>query len=254
MTRTERFELTERTRPERRATRIARAPSRVQTSRRGRRRVVRDPDRLRLVVERDHRRDRSEDLLARDAVVVPRLDERAGEPEPWRVGRIAAEERLAVDEAEATVSRCAAEISGPISVASSRGIADPDAAVAAIEQLDEPLVDRALDEDALARAAVLAGVVEDGVGAAAAARSRSASAKMTFADLPPSSSETRLIVAAAPCITSAPDLVEPVKAILATSGCSTSACPTTRAPAGDDVEAPPGMPASSASSREPQGG
>ena len=55
-------------------------------------------------------------------------------------------------------------------------------------------------------------------GAAAAACSRSASAKITFADLPPSSSVTRLIVSAAPCITCRPTSVDPVKPIFATSG------------------------------------
>jgi hypothetical protein len=59
-------------------------------------------------------------------------------------------------------------------------------------------------------------------GAAAAAASRSASAKITFADLPPSSSVTRLIVADAVAAIERPTSVEPVKAILATSGCSTS--------------------------------
>ena len=60
------------------------------------------------------------------------------------------------------------------------------------------------------------------IGAAAAAASRSASANTTLGDLPPSSSVTRLIVAAAPAAIERPTSVEPVKAILATSGCSTS--------------------------------
>src|SRR4249920_3294598 len=49
-------------------------PDRARESVRG---VVRDPDRVGLVVERDHRGDRAEDLLSRDAVVVRRLHERA---------------------------------------------------------------------------------------------------------------------------------------------------------------------------------
>ncbi len=73
-------------------------------------------------------------------------------------------------------------------------------------------------------------------GAAAAAFSRSASAKTTLADLPPSSSVTRLIVSAAPRITPRPTSVEPVKPIFATSGCSTSRWPTTRALADEDVD------------------
>ena len=74
------------------------------------------------------------------------------------------------------------------------------------------------------------------IGADAAAASRSASAKMTLADLPPSSSVTRLIVAAAPSAIPRPTSVDPVKAILATSGCSTSRFPTTRARSGDDIQ------------------
>ena len=44
------------------------------------------------------------------------------------------------------------------------------------------------------------------IGAAAAAASRSASANTRLGDLPPSSSVTRLIVAAAPAAIDAPDL------------------------------------------------
>ncbi len=64
----------------------------------------------------------------------------------------------------------------------------------------------------------------------------SASAKITFADLPPSSSVTRLIVPAAPCAMPRPTSVEPVNAIFATSGCSTSRLPTTLPGPGDDVQ------------------
>ena len=85
-------------------------------------------------------------------------------------------------------------------------------------------------------------------GAVAAARSRSASAKTTFADLPPSSSVTRLIVAAAPSITERPTSVEPVKPIFATSGCSTSRRPTTLPGPATTFTTPSGRPASSASS------
>ncbi len=85
-------------------------------------------------------------------------------------------------------------------------------------------------------------------GAAAAAFSRSASAKTTFADLPPSSSVTRLIVPAAPRITCWPTSVEPVKPIFATSGCSISRCPTTEPLPATMLTTPSGNPASSASS------
>ena len=57
-----------------------------------------------------------------------------------------------------------------------------------------------------------------------------------LARLPPSSSVTRLTVAAAPAMTCRPTSVEPVKPILRTSGCSTSRQPDDRALADDDVE------------------
>ena len=63
--------------------------------------------------------------------------------------------------------------------------------------------------------------------AASAAASRSVSAKTMLADLPPSSSVTRLIVPAAPSAMRRPTSVDPVKAILATSGCSTRRWPQT---------------------------
>ena len=78
--------------------------------------------------------------------------------------------------------------------------------------------------------------------------SRSASANTTHADLPPSSSVTRLIVAAARRAISEPTAVEPVKPILPTSGCSTSALPTDAPGPGTTFRAPAGRPASTASS------
>ena len=85
-------------------------------------------------------------------------------------------------------------------------------------------------------------------GAAAAARSMSASSKMTFADLPPSSSVTRLIVPAAPCMTRRPTSVDPVNAIFATSGCSIRRCPTTEPLPTRTFTTPSGIPASRHSS------
>ncbi len=115
------------------------------------------------------------------------------------------------------------------------------------EQFEEAAVGAPLDEDPGARAA-WPRVVEDPDGAAAAARSRSASAKTTFADLPPSSSVTRLIVAVAPAITVRPTSVDPVKPTFATFGCSTRRCPTTVPGPTRTLTTPSGIPASSASS------
>ena len=62
------------------ASRWPRAGSPVQTvAIRPYRDVVRDPDRVRLVLERDHRDDRAEDLLLRDLMrVVDARDDRGG--------------------------------------------------------------------------------------------------------------------------------------------------------------------------------
>ena len=98
-TRTELFELTDSTPvSSARATRRARAPSRVQIDPdRPVGRVVRDPDCVGLVLEGNDGGDGAEDLLASDAVVVRRLDQGAGEPEAFALGRFAAE-GLAFDE------------------------------------------------------------------------------------------------------------------------------------------------------------
>src|SRR5204862_6143983 len=58
------------------------------------------------------------------------------------------------------------------------------------------------------------------------ALSRSASSKMMFADLPPSSCVTRFTVGAAAAATATPARVEPVKETIATSGCEEIAAPT----------------------------
>src|SRR6202000_32236 len=58
------------------------------------------------------------------------------------------------------------------------------------------------------------------------AASRSASSKTRCADLPPSSSRTPVMLAAAAAATCAPTAVEPVNAILSTSGWAASALPT----------------------------
>ena len=57
---------------------------------------------------------------------------------------------------------------------------------------------------------------------------------------------TRLIVAAAPSAIPRPTSVEPVKAILATSGCSTSRRPQTLPRPATTLRTPSGIPASSA--------
>ena len=87
------------------------------------------------------------------------------------------------------------------------------------------------------------------LGAAVAAFSRSASANTMFADLPPSSSVTRLIVSGRAGRMRRPTSVEPVNAIFATSGCSTSRWPQTEPGPATTFTTPSGIPASSAIAR-----
>ena len=74
---------------------------------------------------------------------------------------------------------------GPIWVASSPGSPTTTSLRRALEALHERVEHAALHQDPGARAAVLTGVVEEAVGADAAAVSRSASANTMLADLPP---------------------------------------------------------------------
>ena len=230
-TRTELFELTERTPGLERARHAQRAGAVARPDRAGEAvgRVVREPDRLGLVLERDQRGNRAEDLLARDAVVVGRLDERAREPEAGAVRGLALEERRRPRRTRRPVSRCAAEIERPHLRRLVGRVADLDAARRLDEQLEEAVVDR------LARRGCASARSSPGrrCRRRRTARRRRPSRgrrrrRSTFADLPPSSSVTRLIVAGGACASPCwPTSVEPVKPILATSGCSISRCPTT---------------------------
>src|SRR5207248_852424 len=74
----------------------------------------------------------------------------------------------------------------------------------------------------------------------------SASANTRLGDLPPSSSVTRLIEAAAEAAIDLPTSVDPVKAIFATSGCSTSRWPTVRPGPATTLTTPAGTPAATA--------
>src|SRR4051794_5032211 len=98
---------------------------------------------------------------------------------------------------EATCSRWPAEMSGPIWVSSSSGsptrIASTCSSRTSMNR-SSALASTRMRERAQQSWPALANTA---IGALAAARSRSASAKTMFADLPPSSSVTRLIVAAA---------------------------------------------------------
>ena len=192
-------------------------------------RVVGEPDRLGLVGERDHGGDRAEDLLAGDAVVgLDRREHRRREPEARTLGRAAAEgDRRAVVAGTRRPSRAGRPRSaGPSACDSSSGSPTRSARDvrprAARGSGSSSHSCTRIRERAQQSCPALPNTAS---GAAAAAASRSASAKTMLADLPPSSSVTRLIVAAAPAAIERPTSVEPVKAILATSGCSTRRCP-----------------------------
>ncbi len=77
-----------------------------------------------------------------------------------------------------------------------------------------------------------------------AAASRSASAKTTFADFPPSSKVTGATWSAASFITWMPDGVEPVNDTLSTPGCRTSARPVVAPVPVTTLITPSGNPAS----------
>ena len=76
------------------------------------------------------------------------------------------------------------------------------------------------------------------------ALARSASGRITLADLPPSSSATRLTVSAASAATLRPAPVEPVNETMSTSGCPASASPTTGPWPVTRLNTPGGSPAS----------
>src|ERR1700759_4744174 len=144
---------------------------------------------------------------------------------------------------EATASRCPAEISGPIWVDSSSGsptlIPSTTGAIAARKSSSTDSSTRIRERAQQSWPALS----KPAQGAAAAPASTSASAKTTLADLPPSSSVTRLIVSAAPRAIPRPTSVEPVKAILATSGCSTRRLPQTLPGPTTTFSTPSGIPA-----------
>ena len=107
--------------------------------------VVGQPDRVGLVVERQHRHDRAEDLLAPVPVLRrPRASSTVGGyQKPGPSGRGAAEGDVgAVHVGRAPRRAGAAEISGPISARLQRRVLHPQRAHRRLEQLQEPVVHR----------------------------------------------------------------------------------------------------------------
>src|SRR5258707_5861575 len=121
--------------------------------------VVGDAHSVRLVLEGDDGGDGTEHLLLGDAVIGLRLDERARVPVA-RAGRHRAPEQcLAVDERGHLVAVTSGDERTHLGVRRLR-VADLHAPGGGRESCEEFVVDRALDEDARASAAVLAGVAE----------------------------------------------------------------------------------------------
>ena len=150
----------------------------------------------------------------------------------------------------ATFLRWSAEISGPISVPSCSGSPTRNFEVASTSSfMKRSYTDFWTRIRERAQQSCPA-FPKTAPGAAAAARSRSASSNITLADLPPSSSVTRLMVLAAPSMTCRPTSVDPVNPILATSGCAMSRSPATEPGPTTTLTTPSGIPASSASSEK----
>ncbi len=137
---------------------------------------------------------------------------------------------------EETVSSCPAEISGPMSVSSESGSPTFMSAIAAsISSRKRSSAGRStrIRERAQQSWPALPKTAE---GAASAAASMSASAKTTFADLPPSSSVTRLIVPGGALGDPPADLGRAGEGDLGDVGVLDEPLPALAAGAGDDVE------------------
>src|SRR3989454_8110545 len=106
------------------------------------RRVVRNPDGIGLVLESDHGGDRAEHLLARDAILVRRLNDRTREPEAAALGCVST-----VDNSTVEVGRHPLALLGGDQRPHLGGVvlwvADPQCLRRVDEQLQESLIDRA---------------------------------------------------------------------------------------------------------------
>ena len=116
------------------------------------------------------------------------------------------------------------------------------------QQREEVIEHRALHDDTAARAAVLTCIGEYPARGGGGCPLQIGVGEDHRRRLPSSSRVTRLIVPDALAMTSRPTAVEPVKATLATSGCSTSRVPAVGPFPTTTWKTPSGRPASSASS------
>ena len=189
-----------------------------RSSRTGRRRVVGDPDRLGLVLERQHRHHRPEDLLGvARARRADRGEHGRREPEAGPVRRAAAERhRRVVGDIGGNMSRAGRPRSaGPSRCRVSAGSPTLTPCTAgSSSSMNRSSTDRWTRIRDRAQQSWPA-LSNTAYGAVAAACSRSASAKTMLALLPPSSSVSRLTCLAQPAMICWPTSVEPVKHDLA---------------------------------------
>ena len=204
----------------------------------------------RLVLEGDDDDHRPEDLLGRrPRRRVDRGEHGGSEPVPRAVGAGAAHgDRCVVGHERGDA--------GQVGLGDQRAhlgrlecrVTHSHAAHGRLEQGQEALVHRALDEDAQPRAAVLAGVVEDTRRRTGRRQLEVGVGKDDVGTLAPSSRVTRLTCSAQPAMTRRPTSVEPVKHTLRTATATKIAAPTTLPFPGRICSTPSGSPDSSASS------
>ncbi len=149
---------------------------------------------------------------------------------------------------ERTLSSWDLEISGPMSVVSSAGSPTVTASIAGASSSRKRSYAVRWTRMRVRAQQSWPELSRNDMGAAAAAASRSASAKTMFGLLPPSSRVTRLRSAEPFASTCLPTAIDPVNTIFATPGCSTSALPVTGPWPGRTWKRPSGRPASRASS------
>ena len=216
--------------------------------------VVGHRDRVGLVVERQHRDDRPEDLLAPDPVLralraARRSAGTSSRCRPARCPRKAMSTGSGDSSTyDVTVSRWPALISGPISAASSPGAITFTPLTAGSSSSRKRSKTLRCTRIRLRAQQSCPALSKTAYGAVAAACSRSASAKTMFALLPPSSRVTRITWSAAPRMMCWPTAVEPVKQTLRTAGWVTNRSPTIEPLPGITVKTPGGSPASRPSS------
>ena len=206
----------------------------------------------RLVVERHHRDDRAEDLLAPDPGSPGRLGRAPRSAAPRsrrRPGCVPGERDLDARRGSPARSRAAAPRSaGPSRCARRAGSSTRSPAPPAPAGRGTRRTPTARPGSASGRSSPGRRCRRRRTARRRPRPARSASAKTMLALLPPSSRVTRFTWSAQPAMIRLPTSVEPVKQTLRTSGWVTNRSPTTEPLPGSTVSTSSGRPASSASS------